>query len=115
MKRLNHYAVGILQGSEMLFSDFEVGGQMWTGSGERVHRHPVRFEQSFQSVPAVHIGLTMWDIERGENQRVDIRAEDVTADAMVYFGLTWGNTHIARVRADWLAIGPVAYDEDFEL
>lgn len=115
MKRLSHYAVGILQGSEALFSDFECGGAMWTGSGQRTHRHDVRFEQPFRDVPVIHIGLSMWDIERGENQRVDLRSENVRRTGFSIVFTTWGNTHIARVRADWLAIGPVAFDEDFEL
>lgn len=115
MRRFHHHNIGILQGSEMLFSDFEVGGQMWTGSGQREHRHQVVFPSPFQSAPVVHVGLSMWDIERGENQRVDLRAEEVTAKGVVIVFATWGNTHIARIRADWLAIGPVVNDEDFEL
>ncbi|TKW68341.1 MAG: hypothetical protein DI616_03530 [Paracoccus denitrificans] len=112
---MNHYAVGILQGSEMLFSDFEAGGLMWTGSGQREHRVPVVFDQPFRDLPVVHIGLTMWDIERGENQRVDLRTETVSRTGFSIIFATWGNTHIARVRADWLAIGPVEYEEDFDL
>lgn len=114
MKRLNHHAVGILQGSEVLFSDFENGGEMWTGSGLRERRSSVQFSQSFRDAPVVHISLTMWDIERGANQRVDIHTEDVTADGFVIYFRTWGNTHVARIRADWLAIGATTFDEDFD-
>lgn len=88
---------------------------MWTGSGNREHRHYVRFRQSFRDNPSVHIGLTMWDIERGENQRVDLRVEDITATGFTIVFSTWGATHIARARADWLAIGPTSFEEDFDL
>ena len=99
----------------MLFSDFETGGAMWTGEGPREHRQAIRFEHPFQAVPAVHIGLTMWDIEQGENQRVDIRAEEITGTGFTIVFATWGKTHSARIRADWLAIGPVPFEEDFDL
>lgn len=115
MKRMNHFAVGVLQGSETLFSDFEDGGDMWTGSGPREYRRMVRFSQEFRDAPAVHVGLSMWDIEQGENQRVDLRTEQIGADGFTIIFATWGNTHIARVRADWLAIGPVDFIEDFDL
>lgn len=115
MKKFNHFAIGILQGSELLFSDFEDGGEMWTGSGQRDHRHFVRFPQSFRDQPTVHIALTMWDIERGENHRVDLRAEDISAKGFTIVFSTWGGTHVARVRADWLAIGPTTFEEDFDL
>ena len=115
MKRLTHHAVGIDQGSELLFSDFEHGGVMWTGSGPREYRQQVRFSQKYSGKPMVHVGLTMWDIERGENQRVDIRAEEITPEGFVIVFATWGNTHIARVRTDWLSIGPVEFEQDFDL
>ncbi|MFD1795630.1 hypothetical protein FQV27_04370 [Paracoccus aurantiacus] len=115
MKRFSHLAVGILQGSEILFSDFEDGGEMWTGDGPRQHRYDVRFEEAFHGVPIVHIGLSMWDIDSNSNQRADIGTEDVTRDGFTIIFRTWGDTRVARVRADWLAIGPTRFDEDFEV
>ncbi|MDO5643367.1 MAG: H-type lectin domain-containing protein [Paracoccus sp. (in: a-proteobacteria)] len=114
MWRLSHYSVGLLQGSEVLFSDFETDGEMWTGSGPRERRVTIRFPSAFRGRPLVHLGLSMWDIDCGENQRVDLRAEDVGPQGFTIVFATWGATRIARIRADWLAIGPALLEGDDE-
>jgi len=115
MKRFSHYAVGVQRGSETLFSAFEDGSEMWTGEGVREHRHLVGFRANFETPPVVHLGLSMWDIDMASNQRVDITADEVTAQGFTIVFRTWGDTRVARVRADWLAIGPTAFEEDWEL
>nr|WP_255435518.1 H-type lectin domain-containing protein [Paracoccus sp. S1E-3] len=97
-----------------MFSAFEDGSEMWTGAGARELRHPVRFQGQYESAPTVHVGLSMWDIDMGSNQRVDIAADNIAASGFTIVFRTWGDTRVARVRADWLAIGPAAYDEDWE-
>lgn len=115
MLRFSHTAVGIQQGSAFLFSAFEDGGPMWTGSGPRVERVGVSFPAPFRGVPLVHVGLSMWDISVDGNQRVDITAEEVTPQGFTLVFRTWGDTRVARVRADWLAIGPAGHVDDFEV
>ena len=115
MKRFSHFAVGVQHGTEILFSAFADGSEMWTGEGAREHRHPVRFRGQFESAPIVHVGLSMWDIDMGSNQRVDIAADDIAAAGFTIVFRTWGDTRVARVRADWLAIGPTTHDEDWEV
>lgn len=114
MNWFSHFAVGVQRGSETLFSAFEDGSAMWTGDGPREHRHPVLFGTAFDGAPLVHLGLSMWDIDMASNQRVDISAEAVTAGGFTIVFRTWGDTRVARVRADWLAIGPTSFDEDWE-
>ena len=46
-------------------------------------------------------------------QLQDIVAEDVTAIGFTLVFRTWGDTRVARVRADWLAIGPADHVDDF--
>lgn len=106
---------GVAQGSVVLFSDFEDAGPMWTGQGPRIVRHAVSFDSPFLAPPAVHVGLGMWDIAAGANHRVDVTTEDVTARGFVVCFQTWGDTRIARVRAEWLAIGRVPYADDFDI
>lgn len=115
MLRFSHHAVGILQGSEVLFSAFEDDGPMWTGTGPREERKPVRFSEVFDAPPVLHVGLSMWDVGRGTNQRMDVRAENVTAEGCDLVFRSWGDTRVARVRADWLAIGPMPHVDDWEL
>jgi hypothetical protein len=114
MRRLGS-SIGILQGSRVLFSDFADGGQMWTGQGERESRFLVNFREAFVDVPVVHLGLSMWDIDHKTNSRVDLSAENVTAKGFHIVFRTWGDSRIARVRADWTAIGPVRDEDDWDV
>ncbi|MCZ0961801.1 H-type lectin domain-containing protein [Paracoccus benzoatiresistens] len=113
MRRLSHHAVGVCQGSQLLFSAFEDQGVMWTGEGPRIMRQSVTFPEPFAAPPAVHVTIGMWDIEGRANQRADICAEQVTATGFEIVFRTWGDTKVARIRAEWLAIGAVRHDDDF--
>ncbi|WP_245155608.1 H-type lectin domain-containing protein [Paracoccus ravus] len=114
MRRFDHFSVGVANGALDLFSAFEEGQPMWTGHGPRLERSEVRFDEPFAEPPAVHLSLVMWDIAVNANQRVDLRATDVTTEGFVVEFRTWGDTRVARARASWMAIGPVRYLEDFD-
>lgn len=103
----------MLEGATVLFSAFENGGEMWTGSGQRLVRHPVRFDEGFVSPPVVHLSLSMWDVAGDANQRLDLRAAEITETGFVIEFRTWEDTRVARVRASWIAIGPVRHQDDF--
>jgi H-type lectin domain len=110
MKRFSG-GVSVEQGSRVLFSDFAHDGAMWTGSGPREVRHQQAFKDAFLAPPAVTVGISMWDIDHKTNSRVDISAENVTAGGFEIVFRTWGDTRVARIRADWMAIGQMR-DED---
>lgn len=110
MKRFPQ-GVGVLQGSRILFTDFVDGGPMWTGQGNRESRHVVTFGAPFRGVPAVMVGLSMWDMDHGANARADLVAEQISETGFHLVFRTWGDTRVARVRADWMAIGALP-DED---
>jgi H-type lectin domain len=114
MKRFSGF-VGVEQGSRILFSDFAHDGAMWTGSGPREVRHKQQFKDPFLAPPAVTVGISMWDIDHKTNSRVDISAENVTADDFEIVFRTWGDTRVARIRADWMAIGQVRDDDDWDV
>lgn len=107
--------VGVEQGSRVLFSDFANGGQMWTGSGNRESRFIVSFKEPFTEPPAVMLAMSMWDMDSGTNSRADLSAEHVTAKGFLIVFRTWGDTRVARVRADWTAIGPVRDEDDWDV
>ena len=115
MLRISPHAVGATRGSAILFSDHDSDGPMWTGDGARLVRHPVRFSAPFVKRPVVHVALAMWDIAEGANQRADISADRITPEGFEIVFRTWGDTRVARVRADWLAIGPVLHEDDWEI
>ena len=114
MKRFGS-GIGILQGSRVLFSDFADGGMMWTGTGNRESRFLVTFKDAFRDAPVVTVGISMWDMDHKTNSRADITAENITAKGFHIVFKTWGDTRVARVRADWLAIGPVSDDDDWDV
>jgi len=115
MKRLKSHLVGLEQGSTIMFSDFEHDGPMWSGEGPREARIDIRFDDSFRTPPVVHVAMGMWDTEGQMNQRADLRAENITPEGFDLVFRTWGDSRIARVRADWLAIGELSDDEVWDV
>jgi hypothetical protein len=114
MKRFSGL-IGVEQGSKILFSDFAHDGAMWTGSGPREVRQAETFKEAFQAPPVVTVGISMWDIDHMTNSRVDISAENITAAGFEIVFRTWADTRIARIRADWTAIGPVRDEDDWDV
>lgn len=115
MKRIGSGCIGIQQGNRVMFTDFLDGGAMWTGEGSRESRHPVQFDPAFAEAPAVMVALSMWDIDHTRTARADIAAEQVTAAGFQLVFRTWGDTRIARVRAEWTAIGATRDDDQWEV
>jgi hypothetical protein len=115
MKRLSANTIGIQQGTRALFSDFADGGVMWTGSGPREIRKFVKFSEVFSDVPAVTVSISMWDMDQKTNLRADISTDRVTAEGFYLVFRTWGDTRVARIRADWTAIGSVKDEDVWEL
>lgn len=114
MKRFNG-PIGMEQGSTILFSDYAHDGAMWTGSGPREVRHLQEFRESFVTAPMVTLGISMWDIAHQTNSRADIAAENVTARGFEIVFRTWADTRVARIRADWMAIGQARDEDDWDV
>lgn len=108
-------SIGILQGSRVLFADYETGGPMWTGSGNRESRFHVVFSERFLGPPAVIIGLSLLDMSNETNIRADIAAENITEKEFQIVFRTWSDSRVARIRADWTAIGPVRDADDWDI
>lgn len=107
--------LGIDQGETVLFSDFEDGGEMWTGDGPRQTRLPVAFSEAFSAAPIVNVSITMFDASSGSNIRFDIQAEGVTPQGFDIVFRTWGDSKVARVRAKWQAIGSISAEEVWDI
>lgn len=103
--------VGVAQGARVLFSDFANNGPMWSGDGVREVRHRVDFNGTFREPPMVHVGISLWDTDHATNLRADVWAENVAEGGFDIVFRTWGDTRIARLRADWMAFGPVRDDD----
>jgi hypothetical protein len=57
----------------------------------------------------------MWDMDQKTNNRADIAAEKITKTGFFIVFRTWGDTRVARIRADWLALGELHSDDDWDL
>ncbi|MDF1717581.1 MAG: H-type lectin domain-containing protein [Antarcticimicrobium sp.] len=113
MKKLENHLIGIDQGDVVLFSDFEEGGEMWTGAGPRERRKAVRFGQPFRAAPAVQLSISLLDADTQAAVRAELTAENVTAEGFEIVFRTWLDTRIARMRAAWLAIGALEHDDNW--
>lgn len=69
-------------------------------SGERVD-----FKEPFASTPEVLVSLTQIDQETGGNAILRIEVTAIDAGGFNYDLHTWCNTRVARVRAEWIAVG----------
>ncbi|WIY23399.1 H-type lectin domain-containing protein [Parasedimentitalea psychrophila] len=115
MKRLRNPRTGIAQGDEMVFAEFETGGTMWTGSGERERRKAVRFDEGFASSPAVQLSMSLWDMDTSAAIRAELVAENVTTAGFDIVFRTWADSRVARVRVSWMAIGELAFEDDWDV
>lgn len=115
MKRLRNHLIGIDQGDVILFSDYQDDGEMWTGDGQRHLRTHVAFAETFRKPPAIHLGMSMWDVSNDANSRADISAEDIDTEGFAIAFNTWGDSKIARIRVNWIAIGELRQADEWEL
>lgn len=115
MQIIRRSRMGLAQGSVDLFSDFEQGGEMWTGEGPRARSQWIGFDQAFAAPPMVHVSLTLWDMDSAHNVRADLAAENVSETGFDAVFRTWKDTKVARVRISWIAIGEISDDDDWDV
>lgn len=80
------------------------------GAGTRTFSAHVPFEQPFDRVPDVAVGLSMIDILDGHNARLNAFAEGVTTTGFTLVIQTWGDSRVWGCGAAWVASvdGPAA-------
>ncbi len=115
MKHFNNQPVAVDQGDIILFSDFENGGDMWTGSGARERRQLVEFGSAFYSPPMVHTSISLWDVDTESPVRIEVTAQSVTNVGFDIVFRTWLDTRVARLRVAWMAIGQVKHEDVWEV
>ncbi|SPF77552.1 H-type lectin domain-containing protein [Pseudoprimorskyibacter insulae] len=115
MKELHTTVLGLEQGDDEIFSDFATGGEMWTGDGDRERRKQVTFSRPFKEAPNVHVSLSMIDLHSGPNFRAEVTAENIEREGFELVFRTWMDTRVARARLNWLAIGGLAGEDDWDV
>ena len=115
MKKLRSHTVGIDSGDVVLFSDYEDGGEMWTGRGQRERRRHIKFSEEYKTEPTVQLTLSLWDVDAATTMRADIQAEAITRSGFDMVFRTWGDTRVARVRISWVAMGELSEQDDWDV
>ena len=115
MKRFRNHLLAVDQGSIVLFSDFANNGPMWSGDGPRESQQKIQFGEVFLTAPMVQVAISMWDMGGDTNQRADLRAEKITPKGFLMVFRTWGDSRVARIRADWIAVGELADDDAWDV
>ncbi|WEF22923.1 hypothetical protein [Paracoccus sp. S3-43] len=115
MKPFNHHAIGLCQGASLLFSAFENHDPMWSGEGPRAIRQTGFFDEAFAAPPAVHarrsprrrhVGHRPQRQPKGRypgGQDHPVRLRHRFPDL--------GDTRVARIRAEWLALGALPHKD----
>ncbi|MGB3245093.1 MAG: H-type lectin domain-containing protein [Sulfitobacter sp.] len=115
MKRLRTHTVGVDSGEVVLFSDYENGGEMWTGRGQRERLRYIPFSEAYKSTPTVQLSLSLWDVDAATILRADLQAEEISKTGFNMVFRTWGDTRVARVRIAWTAIGELTEVDDWDV
>jgi hypothetical protein len=71
--------------------------------GERRFEHNITFEWPFTSTPKILVALNYLDAASYTTVRIEVMAENVNASGFALSYLTWANTQILGVGAQWLA------------
>jgi hypothetical protein len=66
---------------------------------------PIHFSEPFSAPPVVHLGLTGFDIDQRDSERLSLRAVDISNTGFVAEISTWRDTRVYSVEFSWLALG----------
>jgi hypothetical protein len=76
-----------------------------SGDGVRTFSGRVTFEREFAAPPVVQIGITGFDIDNGDNARLNVGITGVDGQGFDVELRTWWNSRLWSVDLSWLAIG----------
>ena len=71
----------------------------------RSFEYYIRFDYPFSNVPLVHTGITGFDIDNGDTNRLRIYTENISSDGFNLVVQTWMYTRIYKVDVSWIALG----------
>ena len=71
----------------------------------RVFRFTVYFAAPFFEPPVVHLGLTGFDIDQRDSNRLNLQASEITTTSFVAEISTWRESRVYSVAFSWLALG----------
>jgi hypothetical protein len=91
------------------FDDSQPGWALLDGApnadGIRTFAGRVTFERAFDAPPVVQIGITGFDIDNGDNARLNVGITGVDGTGFDVELRTWWNSRLWSVDLNWIAIG----------
>jgi len=75
------------------------------GGGARTFAGRITFDRAFNGTPVVQIGITGFDIDNGDNARLNVGITAVDGSGFDVELKTWWNTRLWSVDLNWIAIG----------
>ena len=115
MQEFRSHLIGVDQGDVALFSDFEDGGNMWTGTGPRERRKAVWFGRRFRKPPVVHLSMSLLDADTDTAVRIELVAEKISQERFEIVFRTWLDSRVARLRVLWTAFGELPDDDAWDI
>ncbi len=73
--------------------------------GVRTFSGRVTFDRAFNAPPVVQIGITGFDIDNGDNARLNVGIIAVDGNGFEVELRTWWNSRLWSVDLNWIAIG----------
>lgn len=86
-----------------------VGTSDWnlcSGSGNRTYTIHVTFAKSFATIPTVTTALTLVDLDKNANQRLEVYPTNITPDGFDLNIHTWADSIVYVVGVTWTAYAP---------
>jgi H-type lectin domain len=71
----------------------------------RVFRFTIFFATPFDAPPVVHLGLTGFDVDQRDSNRLSLRTAEITPTCFVAEIATWRDTRVYSIEFSWLALG----------
>ncbi len=75
------------------------------GDPERLFLFDVFFDTPFSAPPAVHLGVTGFDIDQCSSSRLSLTAVNVTGSGFQAQLRTWRSSRVYSVDFNWMAVG----------
>lgn len=71
----------------------------------RIFRSTISFATPFEAPPVVHIGLTAFDMDQRDSNRLSVSVGEITTTGFDVEVATWRDTRVYSIGLSWLALG----------
>jgi hypothetical protein len=87
------------------YEELNTDWKLHIGSGERTYTTALRFDSPFREPPKVSLALTGQDVDATKNNRIQVKARDITVDGFNIVYITWTDSIVYSIWTTWTAIG----------